>query len=368
MKYKISFIISNLGQGGAERQLLELIKNIDKTKFEVYVCLYAINQGVFFKEIEEIKNISLKKNVLSNNNKILKIMEALKFIRKYLVQNNFDLVQTSLFLNGFLVRLIAPANYKNKIISTIRNSLIIYKKRHIIIEKMLCKNSFIVANTKTASEDFKLKLKKRYHHHVTFIHNGYNVNQISTEKNYNNNIVLIGNIGRITYQKNQIQILRVFNNLIAPNSYLQIIGSFGDQMNTLNEFIIKKSLGEKVQIIDKLKDIENYYKNFDIFILSSHYEGCPNVLFEAMLTKCFCIISKNANTDNFITDGENGLVYDNTDNGLEIKLKYAIEIKGTPIFKKICDNGYKYARNNFSMDKMVQAYEELYLKIISKKI
>ena len=86
-KIKISFIKGNLGQGGAERQFLELIKNIDKEKFEVYVCLYAINKGIFYTEIEQIKNIYLIENIIKHKIKFLKIIEALIFINKYLSKN-----------------------------------------------------------------------------------------------------------------------------------------------------------------------------------------------------------------------------------------------------------------------------------------
>ncbi len=37
-KIKLLLAIRSLDIGGAERQFIELIKNIDKDKFEVYVC------------------------------------------------------------------------------------------------------------------------------------------------------------------------------------------------------------------------------------------------------------------------------------------------------------------------------------------
>ena len=83
--------------------------------------------------------------------------------------------------------------------------------------------------------------------------------------------------------------------------------------------------------------------------------------------KCFCIISSNANSDDFIVDGENGLVYDGTDVDLKIKLEFAISIKGTESFNKICEEGYDYAKNNFSLEKMVKSYEDLYINVLNKK-
>lgn len=366
-KIKLGFIISNLGPGGAERQFIELIKNIDKLKFSIFVCLYSANRGVFFPDFENIANVQINKNFLNSKNKIFKIFEAFKYLKKYLLNNDFDLVITSLFMNGFLIRLAAPSKYQNKIVYSIRNNLISYPWYYKIFEKVLINKSFVVTNTKRAAEQFKSIINKKYFDRIFVAYNGYDLNRFySIKKIRDNNKIIIGNVGRQTYQKNQIQLVRVFSTLNYNNVELQIIGNYGDQSNLLRESIKNKSLEKKVVIIDVVKNIEEYYKNFDIFILSSHYEGCPNVLFEAMLSKCFCIISKSANTDDFIIDGVNGLVYDGSDEDLERKLKYAIEIMGTETFEKICENGYQYTKENFSIDKMVKSYENIFIEILNK--
>lgn len=369
-KIKILFVISDIGVGGAERQFVNLIKGIDKSKFSVNVCLYAANKGMFSLDLENDVNIKIEKNILKMKNKFLKILEALFYLRKLFNNNDFDIVFTSLFMNGLFVRLAAPSKYKNRIISTIRNALVIYKKRHLLTERILLRNSFVLANTKNAAEKFQSIVKKKYKNRISYIYNGYDLNRFYSIKNRDSHRIIIGNVGRQTYQKNQIQLINVLSALKYDNSQfqieLQIIGSNGDQSKLLKESIKKKSLEEKVILIDKVANIEEYYRAFDIFVLSSHYEGCPNVLFEAMLSKCFCIISKSANTDNFVTDGENGLVYDGTDENLEEKLRYAIEIKGSKTFDAICENGYVYAKENFSMEKMVKSYENLFIDILDK--
>ena len=180
--------------------------------------------------------------------------------------------------------------------------------------------------------------------------------------------IAIGSIGRIHHLKNHIQILRVFNELGNDNLELVIVGDDGGQKAHIEKYIDENKLTKSVQIISQQNNIEEYYNNFDIFILSSLLEGCPNVLFEAMLCKCFCIISKNANSDDFVMDGFNGLVYDGTDKDLKQKLEFAISIKETESFNKICEAGYEYAKNNFSMAHMVKSYEDLYINALNTKI
>lgn len=362
-KIKISFIISNLGQGGAERQFVELIKYVDKNRFEIDVCLYAVNKGIFYREIEKIENIRLMTNVLTCRNKIFKILEALKYIRRYLTNNHFDIVQTTLFMNGLFVRVIAPKSYKNHIVSTIRNSLLLYTKKHLLAEKFLLSKSFVVSNTRQASEDFKRKVNKKLHYKISYIYNGFDVARFSVSNRENNERLIVGSVGRMSVQKNQIQLLRVFCKLDFDNISLQIIGSRGDQTQKLINYKDTNSNNKKIDILDPINEIENQYKQFTIFVLPSLFEGCPNVLFEAMLSKCFCIISKGANTDDFIIDGKNGLVYDGTDIELKKKLEFAIKIYSTQTFNNIIEDGYIYAKENFTVESMVNKYENIYIKI-----
>lgn len=361
---KITFIISNLGQGGAERQFIELIKRIDKKKFNVNVFLYAVNKGVFYTEIEEIEGIILTKHTLKYKNKIFKIFEALICINKYLKNNNFEVVFTTLFMNGLFVRLISPKKYKFRIVATIRNSIKLYSRTHLFVEKVLIRYSYLVANSKNAAESFKSICKQQYQNQISYIYNGFDeLRFVPKYQKARRNSIVIGNVGRMTYQKNQIQLLKIISVQENKDLKLIIVGSESDQTELLKNFIQSNCVSERVELIEKVNNIENYYSQFDLFILSSFYEGCPNVLFEALLSKCLCIISEQANTDNFIENGINGYVYDGTDIDLKLKLEFVKSIMNTHQEQIIIENGYKYAKENFSMNSMVEKYEQLFIKI-----
>jgi glycosyltransferase involved in cell wall biosynthesis len=364
-KIKITFIISNLGQGGAERQLIELVKNIDKNLYDVSLCLYAINKGIFFKEVDNISGINLIKNHLHQKNKILKILEAILFIHKYLKKNKFDIVHTSLFMNGALVRLYAPRNYKNRIVYNVRTSFNLYNTKLLLLERLLINKSYLITNSKSAYKDFVKYFPKKYKAKMHYIYNGFDTEKFKPATKQISKKITIGSVGRIHHLKNHLQILRVFNGIENTKLRLMIIGDDGGEKQYLENFISANNLTHSIELLPQQKKIEEYYNKFDIFILSSLLEGCPNVLFEAMLCKCFCIISKNANSDDFVIDGLNGLVYNGTDDDLKVKLEYAINMKDSDKFEKIRETGYEYAKNNFSMKKMVESYENLYSNILN---
>jgi len=366
---KLCFIINNLKMGGAERQFVELIKHIDKTKFEVTLFVYAENEPLFYKEVEKFSDIKLIRQGLHSKFKLLKIIKAVYQIRKFLIVNKFDIIQTTLVLNGAIIRTAALglSYYKNRIVTSLRSNFDNYSNHEKLIERIFIKNSYCVANTKHSAKRFKVFCRDMYNSKIIFIYNGFNIQKFNIKKQVNNTVKIIGNVGRMQEHKNQLQILKALKTS-GEISSLYIIGDTGPQKSVLESYINKNGIENQIQLLSNIQKIENYYKIFDIFILSSLYEGCPNALFEAMISKCLCIISEKANTDNFIQHSINGLVYDNSDAGLAECIKKAHQLFGTPKGEKIITNGFKFACQIFSIEKMTDSYADFYEHILHQPI
>ena len=363
-KIKLLLVTSNLLQGGAERQFVELIKGINKDNFEITVLLYAVQKDVFFQEIFSISGITIIKNSLKNKFWIFKIMEALKFLYSFLKTNNFDLIFSLLFMNNLFVRLAAGKFYNNKIITGVRNNIKSYPKFYLIFEKFLIKNSFIVFNSENAKNQFKSLFKKKFHKKLFVIYNGFETNINYSDNKIDKDRVIIGCLGRQTNVKNFIQPIRVLNqiNKREKKSYKILLkGSYGNQSDTISNF--SKSNPNLIEYDSFSPDINSYFKKISIFILPSFFEGCPNVIFESMLRYRICIISKTANSDNFISNGINGFEFDGSEKDLEKKIIYVISILNTKKYFNVINNAHSYVVNNFSKNKMLSDYESLFYKL-----
>lgn len=99
--------------------------------------------------------------------------------------------------------------------------------------------------------------------------------------------------GRLEPQKDyelMIKSFKLISNSI-PEASLDIFGS-GSQKEKLNTLIKELNLSNKVVIHDYSDDIATEYKNHDIFLFTTKFEGFPNVLAEAMANNLICFSTR----------------------------------------------------------------------------
>ena len=106
--------------------------------------------------------------------------------------------------------------------------------------------------------------------------------------------LVIGNVGRYHYQKNQKFLIDIFNKYLKlnPNAYLLIIGQ-GELESDLKKQIESLGIQDRVLMPGFKDDVNNYYNAMDIFCLPSNYEGLGIVGIEAQMNGLPCIYSNN---------------------------------------------------------------------------
>ena len=143
------------------------------------------------------------------------------------------------------------------------------------------------------SNDFKKEIQK-YFQLKSYVHRqSLDIKQIKKEskvkckfdffKKYKG--LKIINIGRLTYQKDQMTLLKAFAKLIKyRQAKLLLIGN-GDDKDDLQKFIDKKKIDKLVKIIPYAKNPFKYVMTSDVKVLSSRFEGNPNILLEIACLK-----------------------------------------------------------------------------------
>lgn len=124
-------------------------------------------------------------------------------------------------------------------------------------------------------------------------------------------------VGRLHPQKNQKLLIEAFEKMIRKTGNqsvtLTIYGrsrkNYRQTEEELREMISRLQLEGRVVLAGRVQDIEKKYEEADAFVFSSNYEGCPNVLMEAMAAGLPCISTDCPTGPSLlIENGKNGLL------------------------------------------------------------
>lgn len=157
---------------------------------------------------------------------------------------------------------------------------------------------------------------------------GFN-EEIRNKLKYKNNLenkLVFGSVGRFNEQKNHMFLIEVFKriNEIIPNSRLILIGD-GELKKKIIEKIKKENLEEKVIMVGKRKDVNEWLNVFDLLLLPSLYEGLPVIGIESQMNGLPLLVSEGVTQEINILDTSYRL---SLDDNIEKWAAKSIELAG----------------------------------------
>ena len=101
---------------------------------------------------------------------------------------------------------------------------------------------------------------------------------------------VIGNVGRLSYQKNQEHLIDIFYNYHQKNcdSILVIVGE-GELRENLEHKIESLDLKDDVLLLGLRDDVEKLLSVFDVLVMPSRFEGLPVTMVEAQMADLPCV-------------------------------------------------------------------------------
>jgi sugar transferase (PEP-CTERM/EpsH1 system associated) len=197
---------------------------------------------------------------------------------------------------------------------------------------------------------------------VSFVFNGVNVPEkapLVTKKEHALNLVIIGRLAPVKNHHRLFKAIRLASSS-NPNVDIKcsVIGD-GPEMENLKSVVESLNLDGKIDFLGLQMNIKPFLNEADGFILSSDYEAMPMTVLEAMAASRPVICPMVGGVTDFISKKEAILVEKHSEKALADGIIALAEMTQEER-ENLAYSGYDLVRCKYSMEKMVNAYFDIY--------
>lgn len=178
--------------------------------------------------------------------------------------------------------------------------------------------------------------------------------------------IVIGTTARVIHQKAPDVWLSAAIQVLSHHPDVHFIwAGQGPLLETARALVKKRGLEKSIHFIGQINITPGFLRAFDIYVLSSRFEGLPLALLEAMSAGVASIASNVSGNPEVITNNETGILVP-PDNSQELATAITRLVISSELRKMLGDAGQKYVREKFSPEQMVSGYEHFYKTVITQ--
>lgn len=363
---KVLFLIHDMGQGGAEKVLVNLANNMDDSKFDITVMtLFDSGENRQFLKTG-VKYKSWCKKMIPGNSHLMKILTP-EQLHKFIIKEHYDIEVA--YLEGPCARIISGC-----VDPTVKKLAWIHIEQHTaeraaasfrsISEAKECYGQFdrIICVSKTVKEDFEQALQIPVSHEVL-----YNTNEsdkiirlsqetVDMEMIDSDEVKLVG-VGKLLKSKGFDRVIRILKRLKEEGYpvHFYVLGD-GPERSNLQEYIRQNGLERNVTLLGYQLNPYKYIGRCDLFICASFAEGFSTAATESLIIGIpVCTVEVSGMKEMLGENNEYGLVVENDDEALYQGIKrFLVE----PGLLKYYRQQAEIRGKDFSTEQTVQAVEK----------
>lgn len=366
---KILFIINELGNGGRERRLVQLIRQLDSYN-DVHMMVALTSDEIEYKDIYET---STDIRVMKNGNLLRRYSELKKIFDVFRPDVVHLWVETAMFCvavpllskiyhSKYIAGFVADGNSLDK--------LPFYQK--VSIRFTFNHADTIVSNSKAGLIAKKAPIKKSY-----VIYNGFDPKRLATinpeEKRKEFQIIskyLVMMCGRMESAKDWDSFVLLAEKMssISKDVYFLGVAGRGAMVEDYREMIRKKELNN-ISFVTCRSDVMEILAATDVSVLFTnsdvHAEGVSNSIMESMAAGVPVIATQGGGTAEIITSGDDGFIIQpkNVD---EARERLVDLLDDDELRKRMGLKASETVRNRFSLEYMGEEYYRIYNNLIKK--
>ncbi len=367
-------MLPSLLSGGIEKHTIKLLNHFDRdtSSFSLITLFDYPGRPDLYSEVPE--DVSVHRLAFRGPFDFIRWSELYSILKK----RKSDIVVSSMFSANTIVRLLKPFLHY-KVVTREHN---IYSEKNLVqrfVDMSLAPFSDTIIAVASSVGDFFSKQAWIRRDRITVIHNGVDIEAIErfvrergadevarvrAELGLQNDEKIILNVARLKPQKDHRVLIEAFALFSHTHSdyHLVIIGD-GIERKRLEEYVKERDLEHTVHLMGYRNDAFAFYAASDFFVLTSKYEGFPNVGVEAMAFGLPMISTRVSGVDEFLEDGRNG--YGVSSDPEDIASKMVIIASMSENEKKSVEICCKETGFRFDIRKIAQKYENVFLRITS---
>lgn len=360
----ILIAIPNLSGGGAEKVLIDILNNIDRSKFKIDLLVF--NKGKIYDE--KVPNYV---NFISIDEKIGFIPVALRErIRWYFPRIFYRLIinkkyDTEIaFMEGIATRFISYSNNKkSKKIAWVHIDM---KKKHWTKSMYKCGEEsrcyskfndivFVSKNAKSAFNEIFIenKVNKRIIYNPII---DVEVIKKSNEFKVDFKDFTIISLGRLDTQKGYDRLIKVHASLVNKFPHKIIILGEGGERESLEKIIKDYGVEKTFKLNGFVNNPYPYLKAANLFVSSSRYEGYPLVVCESIVLEKAILATNITGNNEILNNGEYGLLCDDSVDGIKGGLEMLL--RNTNLIKEY-EYRSKLGRNKLNYKQIIKEIEDI---------
>jgi sugar transferase (PEP-CTERM/EpsH1 system associated) len=368
-KIRIAHVVDEVTPAGKETGIVKLLNHLTPQRFESYIFALKGTRSFGIMDIENLNIIALNKK---NGNDWRIPLKLYKLLKRY----HIDIVHTHSW--GTLVEGIFGAKLAGiPIIIHGEHGSFPLRWHQRQAQRLLWRLPYTVLSV---SNDLKRRLsgtipfpEKR----IRVIPNGVKEEQFfpsgalrkefRSTFNFAKDDFVVGTVGRFSEVKNQQMLIRAAAALIQRGEKIQVVlVSKGRMEGFLKELSGLLGVKKNIHFLGFQSHINMILNGFDIFVLTSLSEGCSNVIQEAMFCQKAIIATNVGGNPELIEDFYSGLLVESSNHvQLAEKILYLKNNAGLRV--KLGKKAREKAMQHFTLTKMVQEYENLYIEAFYKR-
>ncbi len=305
---KILFLINSLGGGGAEHVFIQQLNELHRQGFDVQLA--TLYQSAAYRSHDQLLQLpdARRQRFAFRSFYDLRGISAL---RRFIKKEQIDLVYSTLNEANAISRLISlSVSSRIKFIIREANTAEKKTKKFKWLDRLTNRRVDHVIAVSSEVRESLLRYDTSLSSKITVLLNGVS---IPSEAHVSTMSALqLLTVGRCVEQKWHIGLLQALKQLVEKgvgSFTLHLIGD-GVLKKELEVYVREAGLESFVRFHGHLPppEVIPFFRSADIFILSSRWEGCPNVLLEAMSYGIASVATNVGGVPDLLAHNETGLI------------------------------------------------------------